>query len=243
MNYITDIGSEYRASSGKNAEEYSESLSIHAGFKAGYRGFSASASADYSDSQRKNLSHSFTRITYVVTAYQLSLPPTHVLVDQIRKYSMPWFINDLDTRDPLEFYKAYGTHMLRSLTIGGRALFLNSTDTRSYSSETSIGAAAQLSAEYLVASGKIKFSKEKKEAMEKFSTSSETTVITSKPYIICSIDTHIEKFAITIGGGDSRYGNEGFFKGYAGEWAGSVKDYPEFVFYHLSGGLSINVDH
>ena len=69
--------------------------------------------------------------------------------------------------------------MLRSLTIGGRALFLTSTDSRTYSSSLSIEAAARISASYLVASGNMDLSVAQKQAMESFNESSQTAVITS----------------------------------------------------------------
>ncbi|KAI0087156.1 MAC/Perforin domain-containing protein [Irpex rosettiformis] len=204
VNYTSDTNSDYRSSYGKTMTEYSESLSVHAGFEASFPGFSASASADYSESQRENLSNAFTRITYVVTQYNLSLPP----VSQVQQYLKSWFVDDLEKRDPIEFYREYGTHMLRSLTIGGRAMFLTSTNTQSYSSSLSIEAAARISASYLVASGSIDLSVAQKQAMESFNESSQTAVVTR--------------------GGDARYGNEEFLKNVEA-WANSVKEYPEFI--------------
>jgi hypothetical protein len=90
--------------------------------------------------------------------------------------------------DPIEFYREYSTHLLRSLVIGGRALFLYSTDLRSYSSEISIEAAAKISASYAIASGSIELSAKQKEAMQSFNESSQTAVDTSEwiyrlPYV------------------------------------------------------------
>ena len=130
VNYTSDTNSDYRSSYGKTVTEYSKSLSVSAGLEASFPGFSASASSDYNESQRENLSNSFTRITYLVTQYNLSLPP----VSQIQQYLKPWFVEDLEKRNPIDFYREYGTHMLRSLTLGGRAMFLTSTDSRTYSS-------------------------------------------------------------------------------------------------------------
>ena len=176
VNYNSNTNSDYSSSYGKTTSDYTKSLSTHAGFEASFPGFSASASADYSESQRETLSNSFTRITFAVTHYNLSLPPT----SQIKKLLKPWFVDDLDTMNPIDFYREYGTHLLRSLTVGGRALFLNSTDTRKYSSDISIEAAAKISASYLVASGSMELSAAQKQAMESFNESSDTSVATSK---------------------------------------------------------------
>jgi hypothetical protein len=184
INFSRNTTSTYRSSYGKTTSEYTKSLSLHAGFEASFPGFSASASADYSDSQRENLSNTFTRITYSVTHYNLSLPP----ISHTRSLLKSWFVKDLENMDPIEFYREYGTHLLRSLVVGGRALFLYSTDSRSYSSEISIEAAAKISASYAIASGSIELSAKQKEAMQSFNESSQTAVDTSKwiytlPYV------------------------------------------------------------
>ncbi|KAI0684449.1 hypothetical protein BC835DRAFT_1422312 [Cytidiella melzeri] len=204
VNFSHNSSSNYTSSYGKTTSEYTKSLSFHAGFEASFPGFSSSASADYSESQRENLSNAFTRITYAVTHYNLSLPPTAY----IRSLFKTWFVNDLDTMDPIELYREYGTHLLRSLTIGGRALFLTATDTRSYSSEMSLEAAAKISAAYLVVSGSMELSAKQTAAMESFNESSETSIVTK--------------------GGDPRYGNDDFLKNVQ-EWAASILDYPAFV--------------
>ncbi|KAI0696461.1 MAC/Perforin domain-containing protein [Cytidiella melzeri] len=204
VNFARLTTADYRSSYGKTTSEYSKSLSAHAGLEASFPGFSASASADYSESQRENLSHAFTRVTYAVTHYILSLPPA----GQIKSLLKPWFVNDLDNMEPIELYKVYGTHLLRSLTVGGRATFLFSTDTRTYHSETSLEVAAKLSASYLVASGSVEMSLSQKQAMESFNESSETSINTK--------------------GGDPSFGNEHFLKNVQ-EWAKSIIEYPEFV--------------
>ncbi len=221
MNYVSDTTSDYRSYYGKTVTDYTQSLSVHAGFDASYPGFSASASADYSESQRENLSNTFTRIMYVVTEYDLSLPP----VSQLPGLLKSWFVDDLDSMDPIKLYKQYGTHILSSLTIGGRASFLTSTDSRTYSSSMSIEAAAHISASYLVASGNIDLSASEKEAMESFNESSETSVITSKFLMYPLLPSVLTRIS---GGGDPRYGNEQFLQN-AAEWAASVIDYPEYA--------------
>ncbi|KAI0684825.1 hypothetical protein BC835DRAFT_1421905 [Cytidiella melzeri] len=151
VKFSRDTTSEYRTSYGKTTAEYTKSLSLQAGLGVQFPGFSASASTDYSQSQRENLSHTFTRVTYAVNHYILSLPPTA----HIRALLKEDFVNDLDSMDPIELYREYGTHLLRSITVGGCALFLTSTDTRSYTSKMDLASAAKLSAEYSIASGEM----------------------------------------------------------------------------------------
>ena len=176
VNYVTNTTSDYRSSYGKTTSEYTRNLSVHAGFEASFPGFSSSASTDYSESQRRDLSNAFTRIAYNVTHYNLSLPP----VSQILRLLRPWFIDELDNRDPIEFFREYGTHILRSLTIGGRALFLYSTNTLAYSANMSIEAAARISASYRIASAGTSLTASQRQAMDSFNESSKTAVVTSR---------------------------------------------------------------
>ncbi|KAI0693083.1 hypothetical protein BC835DRAFT_1094287 [Cytidiella melzeri] len=156
VNFVLDTNSDFRSFYGKSTVEYSKSLSAHAGLEANISGFSASVSTDFSESQREDLSHAFTRVSYVVARYNPSLPPTEAM----RPLLKPWFIEDLDHMNPLELYKVYGTHLLRSLTVGGRTTFLFSTDIRTYSSETTLLSVSQ------------------KEAMDELNESSEMSVVT-----------------------------------------------------------------
>jgi hypothetical protein len=120
VNFTRNTTSEYYSSYGKTTSDYSKSLSVHAGFEASYMGFSASGSTDYSESQSENLANAFTRVTYSVTHYDLSLAPNSVIQACLKS----WFVHDLDTMDPTQLYRQYGTHLLRSLTVGGHAVFL-----------------------------------------------------------------------------------------------------------------------
>jgi hypothetical protein len=221
VNFTRNTTSEYYSSYGKTTSEYTKSLSVHAGFEASYGGFSASGSTDYSESQSENLANSFTRVTYSVTHYNLSLSPT----PQIQACLKPWFVQDLDTMDPMLLYRQYGTHLLRSLTVGGHAVFLYSTDTRSYHSDMSIEAAAKISASFAIASGSASLSTAQKSAMDSFNESSETKVVTSMLRFSIRCLRILMDF---IEGGDPRYGNEEFLKNVEA-WAASIIDYPESV--------------
>jgi hypothetical protein len=168
--------SDYTASYGKTMKDYTKDLSFHAGLEADFPGFSASASADYSSSQKENLSNAFTRIAYIVNMFTISLPP----VAQVQSHLKPRFVKDLKEKDPIDLYKEYGTHLLRSLVVGGRAAFLASTSTLSYSSTMSLSAAAKISARYGVASGSIELTASEKEAKNSFEDSSEIKIVTSE---------------------------------------------------------------
>ncbi|KAI0685506.1 hypothetical protein BC835DRAFT_1421150 [Cytidiella melzeri] len=204
VNFSRNTGSDYYSCSGTSATEYIEELSFHAGFKVGFPGFSSSASVDFSKSEMQSLSNAFTRVTHEVTHYSLSLSPPSEIIPLLR----PSFVDALDNMDPSELYDTYGTHILSSILMGGRALFLTATDTRSYSSEISFSASAQISASYKLAVGTLELSAKARAAMNSFNDSSE--------------------FSITTRGGDPRYGNLDFLRNVE-DWAASVIEYPEFI--------------
>ena len=101
VDYVSNTTSDYRSYYGKTVTDYTRSLSDHVGCDASYLRFSASASANYSESQRENLSPTFTRIMYVVTEYNLSLPPLSQLPGLLKS----WSVEDLDTMHPIQLYK------------------------------------------------------------------------------------------------------------------------------------------
>ncbi|KAI0766732.1 hypothetical protein BC629DRAFT_1596249 [Irpex lacteus] len=172
---------------------------VHAGFEASFPGFSASASADYSESQRESLSNSFTRITFSVTHYNLSLPlrarfgAAEAVVCR-RPQNM----------DPIEFTGSMAL-IYSALDCWRSALFLNSTDTRN-TAPSVYRSCRQDSASYLLRRQYGSF-RSQKQAMESFNESSNTSVATK--------------------GGDPRYGTKSFEECRA--WAASIVDYPEFV--------------
>ncbi|KAI0696462.1 hypothetical protein BC835DRAFT_1342552 [Cytidiella melzeri] len=78
VNFARLTTADYRSSNGKSTSKYAKSLSAHAGLEASFPGFSASASADYSESQRESLSHAFTRVAYAITGHPLHpIPSLH----------------------------------------------------------------------------------------------------------------------------------------------------------------------
>lgn len=165
--------------------EYSGSLSVSASISAQSYGFSGSAKADFNTSERSNLANSFTRISYNVTHYILSID-----LDDIRAMMLPAFVTRLNAAaqhayngsmtQAFALFDDYGTHLLRSVIVGGRAAFTSSTDSRKYSSEITIEAAAKISASYLVAKGQMELSTAQRQAMNSFNESSRNSVQTGK---------------------------------------------------------------
>jgi hypothetical protein len=140
--------------------EYSESLSVSASDSAQFPENSSSAKEDFSTSEHSNLANSFTCISYNVTRYILSID-----LDDICAMMLSGFATKLNATaehtykgsmtQAFALFDDYRTHLLRSVIIGGRAAFTSSTDSRRYSYETPIEAAAKISTLYLVAKGRM----------------------------------------------------------------------------------------
>jgi hypothetical protein len=177
--------SDYTTISGSSVLEYSESLSVSASVSAEFPGFSGSATADFNTSERSNLANFFTRISYNITHYILS-----VNIDEIRAIMLPAFTAKLNAAaehaskgsmtQAFALFDEYGTHLLRSVIAGGRGAFTSSTDSRKYSSEMSIEAAAKISASYLVAKGEASLSVAERQAMDSFNESSKSSTHTGE---------------------------------------------------------------
>lgn len=133
-------------------------------------------SADYSKEEQNSLSNVYTRVTYLVTHYNLGLPP----VVEARQLLRDGFKTVLETGDPDELYKEYGTHLVRSITIGGRAAFTSSTDTQKYSSKVSIEVATKVATKFAIASLKAEMSAKDQETAESFNSASRTKVHTGR---------------------------------------------------------------
>lgn len=175
-NFIRNITSDFSSSSGNSTSDYAKDLALHAGLEGDYSFFSGSASADYSKEEKNSLSNIYTRITYLVTHYILTLPP----LLETRALLRDSFKTILESGDPAELYKEYGTHLVKSVTIGGRAAFTSSTDTRKYSSDVSIEVAAQMAAKFAIASLKADMSAKDKKTAESFNSASRTKVHTGR---------------------------------------------------------------
>ncbi|KAI0341912.1 hypothetical protein BDW22DRAFT_1429431 [Trametopsis cervina] len=187
---------------GKTLQRYASSLSSYA--EIGFPGFAGSAVTDFSETERDDLSRVFTRVEYAVLPYKLALPP----LSGVRPLLKPSFVDDIEKKDPVQLFKQYGTHILGSLAVGGRALFLSSTDVRTYTGTTySIEAAAKLSTSYSMVPS-MSLTPEQEQAIKSFNEASTTTIATK--------------------GGDPKYSNENFLKNVEA-WSKSIKDFPEFV--------------
>lgn len=173
MSYKTK---EFSSASGKTTSDYSHSLAIHTGLEGDYPFFSGSVLAGYSKEEQQSLCYVYTRITYLVTHYSISLPPPLATRELIRDD----FKTILDAADPTELYEEYGTHLVQSIVLGGRAVFTSSTDIRKYSSSESIEGAAKMALKFSVPSMNADMSTKDQNTAKSFNSASQTKVTTCR---------------------------------------------------------------
>ncbi|OBZ73729.1 hypothetical protein A0H81_06231 [Grifola frondosa] len=204
INFQSYVNTIFMSNHGESTEDYTKSLSSRTELGASYPFFSGSVSVDYSSEETSNVANSFTRVMHNVNLYTLSLP----LPDRLRSLLSPWFQKDLDEKDPAALFDQYGTHLVNSLTAGGRASFTYATDSRKYSSSESVEVAAQLTVKFLMGQLSAEEQVKYKETISSFQTSSKHKILTQ--------------------GGAPQYGNDSFLS-HISDWARSVEDYTAFV--------------
>lgn len=185
--------------SGESMTDYLENLTSSSGITGKYMLFTGSFSADFSMESAKNLANAFTRASALVKTYTLKL---QTLGDfkKLREVLDADFIKAVNESNAAKFFEDYGTHMISSMLVGGRASFLYTTDSRKYTASTSIGVTAEMSSEFLMGKTDEKY-KTAHEEMTKSSTYKVATV-----------------------GGDPQYGNTHLLD-HVQQWEASVKDY------------------
>lgn len=199
VDYTNITETTFTSISGESMTNYLQNLTASAGITGNYLLFTSSFSADFELESAKNIANAFTRISSLVKYYTLKLP-TLFDFKKLREVLDDDFIEYVNTGDAAQFFKDYGTHMIGSILVGGRASFLYTTDSRKYTDSSSIGVTAEMSSQYLMGKTDDKY----KKAHEEMTKSSGYTVTTV--------------------GGDPQYGNTQLLTNVQ-QWEASVKDF------------------
>jgi MAC/Perforin domain-containing protein len=199
VKYLNEMGSEFTSVFGESKTDYLANLTAKAGIEGKYKLFTGSFETDFSEESAQNIANAFTRISCLVKSYVLKLPTIHDY-EKLREVLDEDFVKDVNTADPARFFQDYGTHMIGSILVGGRASFLYTTDSSTFKHSKSIEVTAKMSSECMMGNTDTQY-KEAKEAMLK-----------SSEYQVATV------------GGDPRYGNQELLQNVQ-QWEGSVKDY------------------
>lgn len=109
--------SKFKYVDGQSMYSYSDSVATSIGISGGYLCFSGSASASFSSSSMTQSNHSYATLRYRASTYGLCIDDNHF---KLTDYLDPVFAKDLNTMEPEALFEKYGTHMLRSVIMGGR---------------------------------------------------------------------------------------------------------------------------
>ena len=120
----------FKSISGKTAEMYRTKLSRNVKVSGSYGLFSGSVTSSFTKEERASFSHEFVTVFHLFDAWTLSLPDysSLPLVNEAKK--------DIDgALSPMEVIEKYGTHVLISAVIGGRAEYNCFVDLINFSSK------------------------------------------------------------------------------------------------------------
>ena len=130
----------YDLISGETAEEYRKSLSVGVKVSGGYGLFSADVKAHFSKNEIASFNHTFVTLHHHYDLWTIGLPDISTLK------MVPTVKADIDgTRrlSPSGVIRKYGTHVVVSAVIGGRARYSCFVDRSKYKSETNIVVAVE----------------------------------------------------------------------------------------------------
>jgi hypothetical protein len=110
-------------------EEYTSQLTVKAQVGADIGGFSGSVSSSYTSSMSSYLKNTYGEHGHVYSGITVQLP---LSADQLRAHLKDHVKTDLETLSPAAVIRKYGTHLVSSVMIGGKALL------RQYSSQSDV---------------------------------------------------------------------------------------------------------
>lgn len=192
-----------RAWTGSSIVQHQAELGRQADISGGYACFNGELSVVY---DRASQDQETTAYTTCIDAYNLwrvrlidNISKTFEFATDVVKYR-----DDPDGRP--ELFRKYGTHYIRDLVVGARALYKCATDTSKYTQSTSISEAAKASYAAFV---KASVSQTESDVVTDFNASSQRV--------------------ITTAGGDEVYAHDIATTGNYGKWLASVDSRPVFV--------------
>lgn len=108
--------SDYRMVSSENARSYSREVAKSIGIEGNYLFFSGSTKASFTSTHLEQTSSYFGTIFYDISRYKIYIDP----MTDLKNYVNPAFLAYMEQTDPLTVFREKGTHVLRSIRVGGR---------------------------------------------------------------------------------------------------------------------------
>ncbi|MDA8233414.1 MAG: S-layer homology domain-containing protein [Clostridia bacterium] len=170
---IDGSNSDSRYVEGNSASSYSQQLATRVGASGNYLFFSGSVSTNFSSSTLTEKNRSYATLIYEALKYRLYLDNQNL---NLMDYMTTSFKNDIDKMDPVKLFETYGTHILKSLHMGGRLEYSASANSTYYKTESSLEVDTKAAFNTLFASAGVSVSSSKKEASSSFYSNSERNV-------------------------------------------------------------------
>jgi len=130
----------YHCISGETAEEYRKSLSVDVKVSGEYGLFSGSVKTNFSKEEIASFNHTFVTLYHHFDLWTIGLPDISTLR---RLRSAKADIDGTSRMSPTGVIRKYGTHVVVSAVIGGRAKYSCFVDRSKYKSETNVVVAVE----------------------------------------------------------------------------------------------------
>lgn len=127
-------GTDSRYVEGKSAKSYSKEMATKVGVSGGYLYFRGSVNVNFSSSSLTETDRRFATLVSDLSQYRIEIDDRHL---NFFDYLDPIFKQDINNPEisPKEIFQMYGTHVVRSIKMGGR-LDYNATANSIYNSES-----------------------------------------------------------------------------------------------------------
>lgn len=139
----------FKSSYGNTISEYVKSIDTATSLGGDYNGFGGSLAADFKSTELQNSSYEYTKISYVIEKWSLSLPSQKILIGMLNEEVK----NDLDgDLEPNQIFSKYGTHFLNNIIVGAKVDYSIATDKTKYQKKDDVLVVAEMSYKQLVGS-------------------------------------------------------------------------------------------
>lgn len=159
--------------SGQDAWTYSESLAVSVNVSGKYLCFGGSVKTKFNSQHLKEKNRSFATLMYRASKYDLFIDDVSI---NLRDYLSDSFKKDIETLDAKSLFERYGTHVLRSIIMGGRIEYDITTDSSYQSSSSNLEVDVKASFNAVFASANIGVNVNQSEASTSFKEHSEINI-------------------------------------------------------------------
>ncbi|MGI6751131.1 MAG: S-layer homology domain-containing protein [Anaerovoracaceae bacterium] len=171
--YQLNDNSSSRYIAGQDAWTYSESLSTSVKTGGKYLCFGGSVSAKFSSTHLQEKNRSFATLMYRAPKYDLYIDDLSI---NLKNYLTDSFKKNIETMDAKQLFDLYGTHMLRSVIMGGRVEYNATTDSQYQSKSNNMELDVKASFNAIFASANIGVEASQSQASTSYREHSDTNI-------------------------------------------------------------------